>query len=72
MTDFRLLKVREAAEIMGVSVTQFYRIRVPHVRLTPNGDRRWDIRTLEAFAEKRESRKSYLREVRAAAEAHRK
>lgn len=66
MSEFRLVKAREAAAIMGISVSQFYRVGVPHVRLTPNGDRLWNVRTLEAFAEKRESRKTYLRAVREA------
>lgn len=65
MSEFRLVKAKEAAAIMGgISVRQFYRVNVPAVKLTENGNRLWDVRDLEAFAERRKSRKDYLREVR--------
>lgn len=64
MSEFRLVKAKEAAAIMGgISVRQFYRIKVPAIKLTENGRRLWDVRDLEEFAARRKSRKVYARRV---------
>jgi len=67
VSEFRLVKAREAARIMGgVCVNTFYRMNIPFTRLTERGDRMWDVRDLEAAADKQKSRKDYLRKVREA------
>lgn len=67
MTEFRLVKVREAAHIMGgVSVNTFRAMNIPYASMTENGDRLWDVRDLEAAFNKRKSRKDYLCKVREA------
>lgn len=68
MSEFRLVKAKEAAAIMGVkSVTTFYAMNIPSARMTgASGDRLWSVRDLEAAFEKRKSRKDYLRAVRKA------
>lgn len=66
MSEFRLVRAREAAKIMAVSVRQFYRMKVPAVKWTEKARRRWDVRDLEEFAERRKSRKVYARTERVA------
>lgn len=67
MSEFRAVKAREAAKIMGgVDVTTFYRMKIPFARMTENGDKMWDVRDLEAEFNRRKSRKTYLRAVREA------
>lgn len=65
MSEFRAVKIREAAAIMGgVSVQTFRRMNIPFARMTENGDKLWSVRDLEAEFERRKSRKSYLKAVR--------
>lgn len=67
MSEFRLVRIREAAKIMGgVCLNTFRAMNIPHCTMTPNGHRMWDVRDLEAAAAQRKSRKDYLREVRKA------
>lgn len=67
MSEFRLVRVREAAYIMGgVCVNTFRAMNIPYSVMTENGDKMWDVRDLEAAAAQRKSRKDYLREVRKA------